>query len=331
MSRRDQSAAGDPVPIAVSQTAAMAGIQFAMDYAVAQAVCGRVCLGSSVVNICQTSQPWDFGFAMPTNPRLNSAVMTRVRPCIDLHDGRVKQIVGGTLRDDGSAPRENFVAAQGAGWFAAKFRADGQTGGHVIRLGPGNDVAAREALAAWPGGLQLGGGVTMDTAAEWLDAGASHVIVTSWLFDERGRFLNERLRVMAGHVGAERLVVDLSCRRSDGGWRVTMNRWQTLTNLELNHATLDAIAPWCAEFLIHAADVEGLCAGIDEPLVELLGAWSGRPVTYAGGVAGLDDLRRVAGAGAGRVDVTIGSALDLFGGSGVCYQDVVAWNRGALA
>jgi len=254
--------------------------------------------------------------------------MTKFRPCIDLHGGVVKQIVGGTLRDSGPGPRENFVADQTAGWFARKFRADGLTGGHVIRLGPGNDAAAREALAAWPGGLQVGGGISEKNAGEWLGAGASHVIATSCLFDGRGRFLEQRLRELSRATGAERLVVDLSCRATSGGWTVAMNRWQTLTSLEVTHAALDAIAPWCAEFLVHAADVEGLCGGVDADLAAHLGEWGGRPVTYAGGVAVLDDLRRVEAASAGRLDVTVGSALDLFGGTGVRYEDLLAWNRG---
>lgn len=257
-----------------------------------------------------------------------AAAMTRFRPCIDLHGGRVKQIVGATLRDDGTPPQENFVAAEGAGWFAARFRADGLGGGHVIRLGPGNDAAAREALAAWPGGLQLGGGITPATAGEWLAAGASHVIVTSWLFDAQGGFREQNLRALAAQVGPGRLVVDLSCRRTGRGWTVAMNRWQTLTDLELTHAALDAIAPWCAEFLVHAADVEGRCGGIDVGLVERLGSWCGRPVTYAGGVASLADVRRVDAASGGRVDVTVGSALDLFGGRGVGYAELLEWNRG---
>jgi phosphoribosylformimino-5-aminoimidazole carboxamide ribotide isomerase len=253
--------------------------------------------------------------------------MTKFRPCIDLHGGRVKQIVGGTLRDSGPGPRENFVAEQDAAWFARKFRADELTGGHVIRLGPGNDDAARAALAAWPGGLQIGGGISADNAREWLDAGASHVIATSWLFDERGRFLENRLRALSRETEAGRLVVDLSCRATRGGWTVAMDRWQTLTTLEVTHAALDAIAPWCDEFLVHAADVEGLCAGIDEALVAHLGEWGGRPVTYAGGVAAIEDLRLIDSASAGRLDVTVGSALDIFGGSGVRYDDLLAWNR----
>lgn len=257
--------------------------------------------------------------------------MARFRPCIDLHQGKVKQIVGGSLRDQGPGPRENFVSDQPPSWFAATYRRDGLTGGHVIKLGPGNDDAAREALAAWPGGLQLGGGITAANAATWLDAGASHVIVTSALFDANGRFLEDALDRLVRAVGAPRLVIDLSCRRTARGWTVAMDRWQTLTELEVDAATLDRLAPHCAEFLVHAADVEGLCRGIDAELVALLGAWGKRPVTYAGGAATLDDVRLVDRAGQGRVDVTVGSALDLFGGTGVRYADLVAWNRAGCA
>lgn len=253
--------------------------------------------------------------------------MTRFRPCIDLHDGKVKQIVGGSLRDDGTGLRENFVSEESPAAFAARYCADALTGGHVIKLGAGNDEAARAALAAWPGGLHLGGGITADNAAAWLDAGASHVIVTSWLFSPDGSFLPDRLEELVERIGAGRLVLDLSCRRTATGWTVAMNRWQTLTNLEVTPATLDLLAANCAEFLIHAADVEGLCGGIDADLVALLGRWGGRPMTYAGGVAGLDDVRLVEELSAGRVDVTVGSALDIFGGKGVRYDDLVAWNR----
>ena len=252
--------------------------------------------------------------------------MTKFRPCIDLHQGKVKQIVGGTLRDDGPGPRENFVASAGAGEFAAKFRADGLTGGHVIKLGPGNDEAAREALAAWPGGMQIGGGIHADNAREWLEAGASQVIVTSWLF-EGAEFSGERLRRLVGAIGAERLVIDLSCRRTAHGWTVAMDRWQTLTDLDVTPAVLDRLAPSCAEFLIHAADVEGLCRGMDADLVAMLGAWGGCPITYAGGAATMADVEKVQELSGGKVDLTVGSALDLFGGTGIRYDELVAWNR----
>lgn len=254
--------------------------------------------------------------------------MSRFRPCIDLHDGRVKQIVGGTLTDDGGGLRTNFVSTRPAEYFAGLYRDDSLTGGHVIMLGPGNESAARAALAAWPGGLQIGGGINGENASSWLEAGASHVIVTSWLFDAAGRFLPERLEALTSAAGRERLVIDLSCRRdADGGWTVCMNRWQTRTSLRLTSAVLDDLSAHCAEFLIHAADVEGKCGGMDEDLLRLLGAWGRRPVTYAGGARNLNDLELAHSLSNGRVDVTIGSALDIFGGSGVKYADCVAWNR----
>ena len=253
--------------------------------------------------------------------------MTKFRPCIDLHQGVVKQIVGGTLRDEGEGPKENFISDRPAGWFAARFRDDALSGGHVIQLGPGNTAAAREALATWPGGLQIGGGITPANAAEWIDAGASHIIVTSTLFDSTGRLLPKILDALVAAVGRQRIVIDLSCRRTRTGWTVAMNRWQTLTEIDVTHATLDRLAPHCDEFLIHAADVEGLCRGIDADLVAHLGSWGKCPITYAGGAATMDDVLLVESASNGRVDVTVGSALDLFGGTGVCYDELVAWNH----
>ena len=254
--------------------------------------------------------------------------MSRFRPCIDLHDDRVKQIVGGTLTDDGGALRTNFVSTRPAEYYAELYRSDGLTGGHVIMLGPGNDSAARAALAAWPGGLQIGGGIHGENAAAWLEAGASHVIVTSWLFDAAGNFLPERLAALTAAAGRDRLVIDLSCRRdADGGWTVCMNRWQTRTSLRVTPAVLDELSANCAEFLVHAADVEGKCGGMDEDLLRMLGEWGRLPVTYAGGARNLQDLELAHAMSAGRVDVTIGSALDIFGGSGVKYADCVAWNH----
>ncbi len=252
--------------------------------------------------------------------------MTKFRPCIDLHEGQVKQIVGSTLLDDGS-PHENHVANQPAAWFAQKYRDDRLLGGHVIKLGPGNDEAARSALAEFPGGLQIGGGVSLDNAPQWLDAGASHVILTSWLFDKDGRFQTEKLDALVEQIGKQKIVIDLSCKRNDNGWTVAMNRWQTLTDLNVDQLTLDSLADRCDEFLIHAADVEGKCEGIDADLVELMGNWGKIPMTYAGGVAKMDDVLLVESSGSGNVDVTVGSALDLFGGSGVAYEELVQWNQ----
>ncbi len=252
--------------------------------------------------------------------------MTLFRPCIDLHEGRVKQIVGGSLRDDGAAPRTNFVSPRDASWFAGRYRDDGLVGGHVICLGPGNDEAARSALLTWPGGLQIGGGIDARNAAAWLDCGASAVIVTSWLFVDDALSLS-RVREISALVGRDRLVIDLSCRRRGDGYRVATNRWQTVTDTAVDRDTLHRLAEFCGEFLVHAADVEGLCEGIDEDLVALLAAGSPIRCTYAGGGSRIEDLARVAELSDGRVDLTFGSALDLFGGSGVRYADCVQWNR----
>ncbi len=254
--------------------------------------------------------------------------MTCFRPCIDLHEGVVKQVVGGTFGSgDDAAVKENFVSERPAAHYAGLYRDDRLAGGHVIMLGAGNEEAARSALAAYPGGLQLGGGINPDNARQWLEAGASHVIVTSFVFEE-AVFCRERLAAMVKAVGSEHLVLDLSCRVvPGGGWKVTRDRWRSLTDLTVGEDTLDRLAGSCAEFLVHAADVEGKCAGVDEELVEMLGKWQGLPVTYAGGARSISDLERVDELSAGCVDLTVGSALDLFGGSGVCYADCVAWNH----
>lgn len=251
--------------------------------------------------------------------------MTLFRPCIDLHDGRVKQIVGGSLRDDG-VPRTHFVSGRDAAHYAALYREHGLAGGHVILLGPGNEEAARSALAAWPGGLQVGGGIHPGNAREWLDAGASHVIVTSWLFPENTLDV-ERLKEISNLVGAGRLVVDLSCRRQGNDWFIATNRWQTITPVKLDPELFGLLDPWCAEYLVHAADVEGLQSGPDWDLVRLLTRLVRKPVTYAGGAVSARDLRRMHTESNGRIDLTIGSALDIFGGTGARLEECAAFNR----
>jgi len=246
------------------------------------------------------------------------------RPCIDLHEGKVKQIVGGTLGV--SDLRTNFISEKPARWFAELYKRDGLAGGHVIMLGAGNETEARAALAAFPGGLQIGGGINSANARDWLDAGASHVIVTSWVFRE-GRVDWERLGELVKAIGKEKLVVDLSCRKRDGNYFVVTDRWQKFTELLVNEETLQKFSGYCAEFLVHAVDVEGLCRGIDRDLVELLGKSSPIPTTYAGGANSISDLETVAKLGNGKIDLTIGSALDIFGGNGVKYEDCVKFNQ----
>jgi phosphoribosylformimino-5-aminoimidazole carboxamide ribotide isomerase len=250
--------------------------------------------------------------------------LTQFRPCIDLHGGAVKQIVGGSLQGDSATT--NFVSDKSSGHYAELFKQHSLRGGHVISLGAGNQTAAAQALAAWPGGLQYGGGVTLDNATDYLALGASQVIVTSWLFVER-QFSWSRLEQLAAAIGPDQLVLDLSCRRVGDGWQIASDRWQTITDTAVNGQLLTQLGDYCSEFLVHAADVEGLQQGIDGELVALLGGESPIPVTYAGGARSLADLEQVKQLSHGRVDLTIGSALDIFGGSGVTLDACVAWNR----
>jgi len=255
------------------------------------------------------------------------------RPCIDLHAGKVKQIVGSTLIDDKIAsdrtedPITNFSTERPASDYAEMYKRDGLTGGHIIMLGPGNTDAAKSALRAHPNGLQIGGGVNLENAISWLDAGASHVIVTSFVFNS-GKIDMERLRSLVSLVGKERLVLDLSCRRKtpDGPYYVVTDRWQKYTDLPVDGTTLNSLGEYCSEFLVHGVENEGKRCGILEDLVVLLGESCPVPVTYAGGVRDLEDLERVKQLGKGRVSVTIGSSLDCFGGQ-LSYDEVVRWHN----
>ena len=244
----------------------------------------------------------------------------RFRPCIDIHNGRVKQIVGGSLTDAGDRAQENFVSEKDGAWYADLYRARGLSGGHVILLNakdsPYYEATKAQALSAlreWPGGLMIGGGISADNAGEFLDAGASHVIVTSWVFRD-GHIRYDRIRTLRETVGKEHLVLDLSCRKRDGKYFVVTDRWQKFTEEEVTAELLSRLQDSCDEFLIHAVDVEGKAKGIEEALVELLAEACGIPVTYAGGVGSYEDVRKLRDLGKGKVDVTIGSALDLFGG-----------------
>lgn len=245
----------------------------------------------------------------------------RFRPCIDIHNGKVKQIVGGSLRDQGDQAQENFVAEQDAPFFARLYQSRGIRGGHIILLNPAGSPyyeatrqQALEALKAYPGGMQIGGGIREDNAESFLDAGASHVIVTSYVF-KNGVINWENLEKLERAVGKEHLVLDLSCRKKDGLYYIVTDRWQKFTEHVVNEETLNLLAPYCSEFLIHAVDVEGKASGIEEELASMLGVWDGIPITYAGGVGSLDDVELLKKLGNRRLDVTIGSALDIFGGT----------------
>jgi phosphoribosylformimino-5-aminoimidazole carboxamide ribotide isomerase len=249
------------------------------------------------------------------------------RPCIDLHNGKVKQIVGSTLSDDDpDSLQTNFTAKHPSSWFAKLYKRDNLTGGHIIKLGPGNDDAAKEALAAWPGGMQIGGGITAENGKEWLDYGASHVIVTSYVFSG-GQIDYSRLQKLVKAVGKENLVLDLSCRRRGGDYYIVTDRWQNFTDVIISPAIMEEFAKLCDEFLIHAADVEGQCNGIEIELVKRLADWSPIPATYAGGVKDIDDMQLIRDLGGNRLHATVGSALDIFGGSTMTYDEVVAFHK----
>jgi len=253
--------------------------------------------------------------------------MTLFRACLDLHGGQVKQIVGGSL--DLGAPEKlktNFESSQPIEYYTDLYRRHELKGTHLIKLGPANDDLARRGLASWPGQIQVGGGITLDNAQDWLDAGASKVIVTSYLFPDQ-KFATDRLRKLTEKIGKNQLVIDLSCKRLGSSWMVAMNQWTTLTDTEVNQQTLDELSESCSEFLVHAADYEGLCQGIDAPLVQRLGEWAKIPVTYAGGAKAASDLALVDSLSHGKVDLTFGSSLDIFGGHLVKFDDLVNWNQ----
>ena len=251
----------------------------------------------------------------------------RFRPCIDIHNGKVKQIVGGSLRDSGDMAEENFCSEQDAAFYAERYQRDGLKGGHIILLNPPSSQyystsrnQALEALGTYPGGLQIGGGVTADNAAGYIEAGASHVIVTSYVFRD-GEILWEHLEKLRKAVGNEHIVLDLSCRRKDGAYYIVTDRWQTFTRIRINDAILRELAGYCDEFLVHGVDAEGKASGAEEELVRILSGFGEIPVTYAGGIGSMEELEQFRKISGGKLDFTIGSALDLFGGT-IAYDEV---------
>ena len=254
------------------------------------------------------------------------------RPCIDIHNGKVKQIVGGSLKDAGNMADENFVSGQDAAFYANLYKKEGFRGGHIILLNARDSEyyeatkkQAKSALQAYPGGLQVGGGITAENAEEFLAAGASHVIVTSYVFCD-GQIQLDRLKKLLDTVGKEHLVLDLSCRKKDGKYYIVTDRWQKFTEQMITEELLEQLSGYCDEFLVHAVDVEGKASGIEEELVRLLGSWEKIPMTYAGGVGNFDDLAKLKELGKNRLNVTIGSALDLFGGT-MSYEKVKEFCR----
>ena len=254
------------------------------------------------------------------------------RPCIDIHNGKVKQIVGGSLRDKGNQAKENFVSEMDGAFYAQLYRKENIKGGHIILLNPvtsehyeATKAQAMSALSNYPDGLQVGGGITAENANEFIKAGASHVIVTSYVFKD-GKINYDNLNKLVQAVGKEHLVLDLSCRQKDGKYFIVTDRWQKFTDETITTELLDELSEYCDEFLVHAVDVEGKADGIETELVSLLGQWGKFPVTYAGGVHSFDDLRLVKELGRDKINVTIGSALDLFGGN-MKFEEVLSYCR----
>ena len=254
------------------------------------------------------------------------------RPCIDIHNGKVKQIVGGSLRDKGNQAKENFVSEMDGAFYAQLYRKENIKGGHIILLNPvtsehyeATKAQAMSALSNYPDGLQVGGGITAENANEFIKAGASHVIVTSYVFKD-GKINYDNLNKLVQAVGKEHLVLDLSCRQREGSYFIVTDRWQKYTDETITTELLDELSEYCDEFLVHAVDVEGKADGIETELVRLLGQWGKIPVTYAGGVHSFDDLRLVKELGRDKINVTIGSALDLFGGN-MKFEEVLLYCR----
>lgn len=245
----------------------------------------------------------------------------KFRPCIDIHNGKVKQIVGSSLVDKGNQADENFISEKNADYFASLYKEKKLSGGHIILLNPKTseyyEATKQQAILAlntYREGMQVGGGITDENAKEFIDAGASHVIVTSFVF-KNGKIQMDNLKKLVEAVGKENIVLDLSCRKRDGKYYVVTDRWQKFTNQVLDEKTLDMLADYCDEFLIHAVDVEGKSSGIETEVVKILGDWGKKAVTYAGGIRSMEDLQLLESYGKGKVDFTIGSALDLFGGT----------------
>ncbi len=241
------------------------------------------------------------------------------RPCIDLHEGKVKQIVGGSLNASGA--KENFVSNKGADYYANLYKNAGLFGGHIIALGTGNKEEIEKALSKYPGGLQVGGGINADNGKWYIDKGASHVIVTSFIFKD-GDFFPDNLKKIRKTVKKENLVIDLSCRKKNGKYFVVTNKWQTFTNFELNEENINFLSEFCDEFLIHAVDVEGLQSGIDKNLIEKLSEWVKIPCTYAGGIGTIDDIKLIDSLSKGKLNYTVGSALDIFGGK-IKFEEII--------
>ncbi|KAF6005708.1 hypothetical protein HII12_005282 [Brettanomyces bruxellensis] len=248
--------------------------------------------------------------------------MTTYVGCIDIHGGKVKQIVGGTLNQDDTEQSKNtcksnletnFVSEKSSSYYAKLYEEHGIIRTHVIKLGSleENNRVAIEALKAWPKHLQIGGGINDTNAKYWIQQGADKVIVTSWLFP-KGQFDKSRLERISQLVGKEHLVVDLSYFDAGG---VEQGRLLSYSRGTARNSSFMQLM------------LKAFCKGIDQELVAKLAEWCTSPIVYAGGAKSIDDLKLVDKLSHGRVDLTFGSALDLFGGKLVRFKDCCKWNQ----
>ena len=243
----------------------------------------------------------------------------KFRPCIDIHNGHVVQIVGSSLRDENDSAQNNFVSEKDSAYYANLYKEHGLSGGHIIILN-GKDseyyeatkAEAVKALQTYKGGMQIGGGITDKNAEEYILAGASHIIVTSYVFSD-GKICYNNLNRLNSAVGREHICLDVSCRMRNGKYYVVTDRWQKFTDVVLDENLIVSLSEYCDELLVHAVDVEGRKAGINATIAGILEK-SPIPVTYAGGIASLDDIAKIRSIGNNKIDFTIGTALNIFGG-----------------
>ena len=243
----------------------------------------------------------------------------KFRPCIDIHNGHVVQIVGSSLRDENDSAQNNFVSEKDSAYYANLYKEHGLSGGHIIILN-GKDseyseatkAEAIKALQTYKGGMQIGGGITDKNAEEYILAGASHIIVTSYVFSD-GKICYNNLNRLNSAVGREHICLDVSCRMRNGKYYVVTDRWQKFTDVVLDENLIVSLSEYCDELLVHAVDVEGRKAGINATIAGILEK-SPIPVTYAGGISSLDDIAKIRSIGNNKIDFTIGTALNIFGG-----------------
>lgn len=258
----------------------------------------------------------------------------KFRPCIDIHNGKVKQIVGGSLSDRENFAVDNFVSEYDGEYYGKLYKAFDLVGGHIILLNPAGSefyeqdlFQAYKALSAFEGGLQIGGGINDQNAPEFLNRGAEKVIVTSFVF-KNGDVNFDNLKRLVKAIGKDRLTIDLSCRRKNGKYYVVTDRWQKFTDIEVDEKCFELFSDYCSEFLIHAVDAEGKSHGIEEKLAAFMGDFCDIPSTYAGGISSFDDLEMLSKLGKNKIDFTIGSALDIFGGN-ISFVEAAAFCRQA--